>query len=83
MPNFRERRLAEVQFRRITLLRTPVNKGMKKGRSAWPRPSYKGQFAASASLPRDAYYGAVLKRQVVADNGLPMRSFAAVVILTR
>jgi hypothetical protein len=48
-----------------------VNKAMKKGRGcSKPRPCYKGQFAASASLPQDAYFGAVLKRQVSCDcNG--------------
>jgi hypothetical protein len=32
LANFGERRLAEVQLRRITLPRTPVNKGKKEGR---------------------------------------------------
>src|SRR5215208_10225 len=36
--NFRELRQAEVQLLRIPLPRTPVNKGMKEGRSASPRP---------------------------------------------
>jgi hypothetical protein len=38
MPNFRELRQCEV--RRISIPRTPVNKGKKKGRgSEQPRPS--------------------------------------------
>ena len=72
------------ELRRIHLPRTWVNKGKEKGRGCYtPALLHKGQFAASASLPQDAYFGAVLKRQVVSDNGLPSRSVAAPVIVTR
>jgi hypothetical protein len=49
-----------------------------------PALLHKGQFAARASLPQDAYFGAVLKRQVVPDcNALPAGSNASLVIVTR
>ena len=73
------------ELRRISLRRSSVNKGIRKGRGCYtPALLHKGQFAASASLPHDAYLGAVLKRQIVCDcSGLPIRSVAAVVIVTR
>src|SRR5919112_3377032 len=79
--NFRE--CPKGELRRIPIPRTPVNKGKKKRRAGaiTPRPSYKGQFAAGASLPHDGYLGAVLKRQVVSSGckWLPTSSVAAVV----
>ena len=53
-PNFLELRYGEV--RRIPLLGTSVNKGRKKGRSAWPRPRCSPGDQLAVQIPRSCFF---------------------------
>jgi hypothetical protein len=44
------------EFRRIPIPRTRLNKGMKEGRSAWPRPRCSPGDQLAVQIPRSCFF---------------------------
>ena len=80
--NFLELRKAEVQLRRIPLPRTPMNKGVRKGRSPEMEPRPSARAAYSKPYPRTVNFQFLLWLPAIFgfwSRALPAKSCAPVV----